>query len=119
MACKPQLLFFTAIAALASIIHPCASVEFHRKLSSWSDGGATWKRLEGHGLPKPPIGKIGLQIAPSNPNRVYALIETGDGLPAPDGTKTQSGSLWRSDNGGDDWDMISADRRLRDLDKLA
>lgn len=42
MACKPQLLFFTAIAALASIIHPCASVEFHRKLSSWSDGGATW-----------------------------------------------------------------------------
>jgi hypothetical protein len=42
MASKSQLLFFIAIAALASIIHPCASVEFHRKLSSWYSGGATW-----------------------------------------------------------------------------
>ena len=78
-----------------------------------ADGGVTWKRLVEHGLPKPPIGKIAVQIARSNPSRVYALIETGDGLPAPDGTKTQSGSLWRTDNGGDDWEMISADRRLR------
>jgi photosystem II stability/assembly factor-like uncharacterized protein len=78
-----------------------------------TDGGATWTRLSEHGLPKPPIGKVAVQIARSNPNRVYALIETGDGLPAPDGTKTQSGSLWRSDDGGQAWEMISADRRLR------
>jgi len=77
------------------------------------DGGATWTRLVGHGLPKAPIGKIAVQIARSNPNRVYALVETGDGLPALDGTKTQSGSLWRSDDGGDTWEMVSADRRLR------
>ncbi|CAN6235858.1 unnamed protein product [Urochloa humidicola] len=38
-----QLLFFAATAALASLLHPCESIEFHRKLSSWSsDGGATW-----------------------------------------------------------------------------
>jgi photosystem II stability/assembly factor-like uncharacterized protein len=77
------------------------------------DGGVTWTRLEGHGLPKPPVGKISPQVARSNSNRVYALIETGDGLPALDGSKTQSGSLWRSDDGGNNWEMVSADRRLR------
>ena len=61
----------------------------------------------------PPVGKISAQVAPSNSNRVYALIETGDGLPAADGTPTQSGSLWRSDDGGDNWELISSDRRLR------
>jgi photosystem II stability/assembly factor-like uncharacterized protein len=77
------------------------------------DGGETWTRLEGHGLPGAPVGKISPQIARSNPSRVYALIETGDGLPALDGTPTQTGSLWRSDDGGSTWDMVSADRRLR------
>src|SRR5207237_477629 len=42
------------------------------------DGGATWKRLAEHGLPKAPIGKVAVQIARSNPTRVYALIEIGD-----------------------------------------
>jgi hypothetical protein len=42
MASRFQILSFTAIAALASLIHPCSSIEFHRKLSSWSDAGATW-----------------------------------------------------------------------------
>jgi photosystem II stability/assembly factor-like uncharacterized protein len=78
-----------------------------------TDGGVTWKKLTGHGLPQPPIGKISPQIARSNSNRVYALIETGDGLPGLDGTKTQSGSLWRSEDGGDSWELVSSDRRLR------
>ncbi|KAF8702385.1 hypothetical protein HU200_032760 [Digitaria exilis] len=43
MASKSQLLSFVAIAAISSLLHPCESIEFHRKLSSWStDGGATW-----------------------------------------------------------------------------
>jgi hypothetical protein len=33
---------FVVLTALAFLVHPCASVEFHRKLSSWSSGGATW-----------------------------------------------------------------------------
>lgn len=42
-ASKSQLLFFVAAAAVASLLHPCDSIEFHRKLSGWSsDGGATW-----------------------------------------------------------------------------
>jgi len=78
-----------------------------------SDGGATWKRLGGHGLPEPPVGKISPQVARSNSNRVYALIETGDGMLTNNGQKTQSGSLWRSEDGGEKWEMVSADRRLR------
>jgi photosystem II stability/assembly factor-like uncharacterized protein len=77
------------------------------------DGGLTWKRLEGHGLPNAPVGKISPQVSRSNSNRVYALIETGDGLPSLDGAKTQSGSLWRSEDGGENWELVSSDRRLR------
>jgi photosystem II stability/assembly factor-like uncharacterized protein len=78
-----------------------------------TDGGVTWKRLAEHGLPKPPVGKVSPQVARSDSNRVYALIETGDGMPTDHGEKTQSGSLWRSDDGGENWDLVSSDRRLR------
>jgi photosystem II stability/assembly factor-like uncharacterized protein len=72
------------------------------------DGGATWKRLTGHGLPTKPVGKVVVAIAPSNPNRVYALIETGDGVPW-NGKETESGQLWRSDDGGENWKLVSYD----------
>ena len=56
------------------------------------DGGTTWTRVDGHGLPKSPMGKIDVAYAPSNGRRVYALIQTAD-----------QGSLWRSDDGGTNW----------------
>jgi len=65
------------------------------------DGGTTWKRIEGHGLPKSPVGKIGVAVAPTDGNRVYALIE------APN-----QGSVWRSDDGGENWQRVSWDRTL-------
>jgi len=73
------------------------------------DGGATWTRLTGHGLPTKPVGKVAVAISQSNPNRVYALIETGDGIPWK-GQETDSGQLWRSDDGGENWTLISYDR---------
>ncbi len=76
-----------------------------------ADGGVTWKRLTGHGLPETPVGKIGLAIARSNSNRVYALIETGDGVPVR-GKDMGTGELWRSDDGGDTWQLVSHDRQL-------
>jgi photosystem II stability/assembly factor-like uncharacterized protein len=69
------------------------------------DGGDSWQKLEGHGLPEPPVGKIGLSIAQSNPNVVYALIETG---------WPNRGVLWRSNDGGDNWNLQSNDRLLNE-----
>ena len=65
------------------------------------DGGGKWSRLGGHGLPKPPVGKIDVAIAPSDSNRVYALIQTKD-----------QGSVWRSDNGGENWRVVNHQRPL-------
>ena len=76
-----------------------------------TDGGLTWTRLRGNGLPTHDVGKIGLAIARSNPNRVYALIETGDGNPF-HGQPSDNGELWRSDDGGATWKVASYDRDL-------
>jgi len=65
------------------------------------DGGSKWTRIEGHGLPKSPLGKIDVAVAPSNSNRVYALIQTKD-----------QGSLWRSDDGGESWRVVNWQRGL-------
>jgi photosystem II stability/assembly factor-like uncharacterized protein len=76
-----------------------------------TDGGVTWKRLSGNGLPTRMTGKIVPAISPSNPKRIYALIETGDGVPL-NGQETDRGKLWRSDDGGENWKLISYDRNL-------
>jgi photosystem II stability/assembly factor-like uncharacterized protein len=76
-----------------------------------TDGGATWRRLSGRGLPFGPVGKVGLAVSPAAPERVYALIETGDGAPFR-GQATDTGRLWRSDDGGETWTRISHDRQL-------
>src|SRR5579864_8063380 len=77
-----------------------------------ADGGATWKRLEGHGLPHSPVGRIAVRVAPSNSERVYALIETGDGVPW-NGNPGQSGQLWRSEDGSENWQLVNSDREIR------
>ena len=66
-----------------------------------SDGGATWKRLEEHGLPKGPYGKIGVAVG-ANSDRVYALIEAHN----PDG------GLYRSDDGGESWQLVNPSHSL-------
>jgi photosystem II stability/assembly factor-like uncharacterized protein len=65
------------------------------------DGGSTWTRLEGHGLPHSPVGKIDVAVAPTDSNRVYALIQTAD-----------QGSVWRSDDGGQNWRVVNWSREL-------
>ncbi len=75
------------------------------------DGGETWARLKGSGLPEQPVGKIALSMSPANPDRVYALIETGDGVEKI-GDKPESGELWRSDDKGKTWKLISHDRNM-------
>jgi photosystem II stability/assembly factor-like uncharacterized protein len=62
-----------------------------------TDGGRTWKKLTGNGLPSGYTGRIGLAIAPNRPNRVFALIEAKGGI------------LWRTDDAGAHWAMVSSD----------
>ena len=62
-----------------------------------SDGGRTWKEVTGNGFPTPPIGRIGVAIAPSDPSRIYALVESAAGI------------LWRSDDSGVTWKIVSKD----------
>ncbi len=75
------------------------------------DGGVTWARQAGNGLPTKPVGKVALGISTSNPDRVFVMIETGDGLPW-EGRETESGQLWRSENGGGSWALVSRDRNV-------
>jgi len=76
-----------------------------------TDGGVTWKRLSGNGLPTRMTGKIVPAISPSNSKRIYVLIETGDGVPL-NGKETDRGKLWRSDDSGETWKLINHDRNL-------
>lgn len=67
-----------------------------------TDGGATWKEIAAHGLPGVTLGRIGVDVvAGQHGKRVYALIDAGP-----------SGGLYRSDNGGDDWSLVSTDSRI-------
>ncbi|GAC1572639.1 MAG: hypothetical protein NVS3B7_03410 [Candidatus Elarobacter sp.] len=61
-----------------------------------ADGGATWKRVTGNGLPPGMTGRIALAIAPSDAKRIYAIVESKEGL------------LWRSDDAGATWKATSS-----------
>ncbi len=62
------------------------------------DGGRTWKKLT-NGLPKL-IGRIGVRVAPSNTNVVYAIVEA------------KEGTLYRSDDRGETFKMVSKNEQI-------
>lgn len=64
-----------------------------------TDGGVTWRPLTGHGLPAK-VGRIGIAVAPSSPQRVYALVDS------------LQGGLYRSEDGGSSWTRVTADHRV-------
>jgi photosystem II stability/assembly factor-like uncharacterized protein len=76
-----------------------------------TDGGVTWTRVKGNGLPTKNVGKTVLAIAPSNPQRIYVMMETGDGIPHQvTGEQTENGQVWRSDDGGVHWSLSTRDK---------
>lgn len=61
-----------------------------------TDAGATWRKIT-QGLPEVDLGRIGLAIAPANPNIVYAIVEAAD----------QKGGVFRSTDRGETWERRS------------
>lgn len=74
------------------------------KIFKSSDAGETWREVTRNpGLPSGMLGKIGLSVSRSQPNRIYAMIESADG------------GLYRSEDAGATWKLINggADMRQR------
>jgi photosystem II stability/assembly factor-like uncharacterized protein len=66
-----------------------------------TDGGNTWQQLT-KGLPtfEQGLGRIGIAVAPSDSNTVYATVDA-----------TQLGGIYRSDDAGESWRRVGTDRR--------
>ena len=66
-----------------------------------TDGGTTWKKLT-QGLPttQQGLGRIGFAIAPTEPNRIYATVES-----------PQLGGIYKSDDAGETWKLLTNDNR--------
>lgn len=65
-----------------------------------TDGGVSWTRLSGNGLPAGILGRIHVSVSGADSKRVYAMIEAAEG------------GLFRSDDGGTHWRRVNDDGRL-------
>lgn len=67
-----------------------------------TDGGETWKNISAsRGLPKGVWGITAIAVAPSNPEKIYALIEN------------EKGGLFVSSDAGETWTLQSSDNNIR------
>lgn len=80
-------------------------------MESGGDGSGIWKSTDGgetftnisskKGLPKGTWGIVGIAVAPSNADKLYALIENANG------------GMFVSADGGDTWNLASSDNNIR------
>jgi len=63
-----------------------------------TDGGRTWRKIT-NGLPRL-MGRIGVKVAPSNPNVVYVIAESNDG------------TLFRSNDRGETFQRVSTETNI-------
>ena len=69
-----------------------------------TDGGEHWIELTfNEGMPRGPLGRIGITVSAAEPQRLYATIET----PPED----SAGGIFRSDDGGKSWQRTSGDQK--------
>jgi len=65
-----------------------------------TDAGDTWRQITGHGLPSERLGRIGIAVAPSAPDRVYLIVDA------------KEGGVYRSDDAGQNWQRTDPEQRL-------
>jgi photosystem II stability/assembly factor-like uncharacterized protein len=67
------------------------------------DGGDTWKLIsQNPGMPKGLLGKMGLAVAPTNGNRLWAMVEN-----------KEKGGLYTSTDGGATWTHVTDNPNLK------
>lgn len=67
-----------------------------------TDGGETWKNITANkGLPKGTWGIVGVAVAPSNTDKVYAIMEN------------EKGGMYCSEDAGETWSLRSSDNNIR------
>ncbi len=68
------------------------------------DGGDNWEKVRG-GLPEDELlGKVDIAISPADSDRIWVLQQTG---------KEETGGLYRSDDGGESWNRVNGEHKLR------
>ena len=72
-----------------------------------ADGGSTWRKVTGGGLPDGEYGRIGISIYRKDPRIVYVSIEQGDKYNASTAYINPKGGIYRSEDKGATWTFMS------------
>lgn len=112
------------VGAVEVVVHPndpttLFAVTWERERKAWNnveygpgsgvhtstDGGATWRLVAG-GLPTGNIGRIGLGIARSTPQTMYAIVDNHE---RNDAGQRIGATLYRTDDGGGHWHQANTE----------
>lgn len=74
----------------------------HSALYKSTDGGKTWNKIH-NGFPAGKLGRIAVAVAPSQPQTLYAVIESEN---------AEDKGLYRSDDGGASWEHVNSNFEL-------
>ena len=72
-----------------------------------SDGGATWTKLTGNGLPDGEYGRIGIAVYRKDPRILIVSIEQGFRYNASTAYTERRGGIYRSNDSGKTWRFMS------------
>jgi len=75
----------------------------HGGVYKTTDGGENWDRVK-NGLPDGLVGRVAVDISPSNPERIWVIQQTAE---------ENQGGVYRSDDGGDTFTRVNRNHKLR------